>query len=143
MQFTIDDDAVGTLVLDYEFTVSRTKDSDGQGRTWHVPSYTHGLLSAEFSAPGSSRSMKWAFKSGKEMDGRTEAEKEADGVGHTLQLSATARVSDLLTVSLLPSTTELVLLYAQSCQLKAFHPLQPLRADTCLRTVLSRSGACV
>lgn len=70
MQFTIDDDAVGTLVLDYEFTVSRTKDSDGQGRTWHVPRYTHGLLSAEFSAPGSSRSMKWAFKSGKEMDGR-------------------------------------------------------------------------
>jgi hypothetical protein len=35
-----------------------------------------------------------------------------------LQLSPTARVSDLLTVSLLPSSDELVLLYAQSCHLK-------------------------
>ena len=94
-------------------------------------------------SPNSSRPSTAAETSKLPSAGRTEAEKEADGVGHTLQLSATARVSDLLTVSLLPSTTELVLLYAQSCQLKEFHPLQPLRADTCLRTVLSRSGACV
>ena len=69
-EFTIDDQHVGTMNVTYEFTISRYRDSDDQGRRWYVPRYTHGILSVEFSSPGSSRSMKWEFKSGKEMDGR-------------------------------------------------------------------------
>ncbi|NBT76514.1 MAG: hypothetical protein EBT15_11250 [Betaproteobacteria bacterium] len=69
-EFTVDDHHVGTMTVTYEFNISRKRDCDDQGRRWYIPHYTHGILSVEFSAPGSSRSMKWDFKSGKEMDGR-------------------------------------------------------------------------
>lgn len=69
-EFTVEDEGIGTLTATYEFTISRQQDSDDQGRKWYVPRFTHGILSAEFSPPGSAHSMKWEFGSGKDMDGR-------------------------------------------------------------------------
>jgi len=70
IEFEFDKPTLGFLVLKYEFTISRYKDSDDTGRKWWVPRYTHGLVSADFTLPSGKPFGDWTFKSGKEMDGR-------------------------------------------------------------------------
>lgn len=70
--FEFDSPTVGHLALEYEFTISRYKDSDDTGRKWWVPRYTHGLVEARLTTP-KDKEHDWSFKEGGDMDAKIKA----------------------------------------------------------------------